>query len=168
MNIVLGKGLVKLNKAMKLVAVGASATLVMDAAGEAIKRTKGVSPLNLNMVGRWIGHMAKGTFAHEHIGRAPAVRHEDKIGLAAHYGIGIAFAPLVLCIQQDWLERPTVLPALAVGVGTSLAPWLWMQPAFGFGVMGSKLPEPDTARFRTIRAHFFYGLGLYLTGRALA
>ncbi|WP_407921608.1 hypothetical protein [Corynebacterium epidermidicanis] len=33
--------------------------------------------------------------------------------------------------------------------------------------MGSNLPEPDSARFRTVRAHFFYGLGIVLTGKAM-
>lgn len=120
--------------------VGAGATIVMDVAAEAIKRKTGVPPLDLRMVGRWVGHMAQGNFAHKHIGKADPIPREHAIGLAAHYGIGMGFVPFVMCIQKDWFERPTFLPALAVGLGTSLAPWLWMQPAFGFGVMGSKLP----------------------------
>jgi len=42
-----------------------------------------------------------------------------------------------------------------------------MQPAFGLGVAAAKTPDPTTARLRSLRTHATYGLGLYLTGRAL-
>jgi hypothetical protein len=42
-----------------------------------------------------------------------------------------------------------------------------MQPAFGLGVAAAKTPDPTAARLRSLRTHATYGLGLYLTGRAL-
>ncbi|AKK02921.1 DUF2938 family protein [Corynebacterium epidermidicanis] len=107
-----------MNKLIHIAAVGIGATAVMDLAGEIIKRNTGIPPLNLAMVGRWVGRMGHGKFAHEHIGKAEPIPNEDRIGLVTHYAIGIGLVPFVLGIQRDWLERPTILPALAVGLGS--------------------------------------------------
>ena len=56
---------------------------------------------------------------------------------------------------------------MAMGLGSTAAPWLIMQPAFGLGVAAAKSPDPTVARLRSLRTHATYGLGLYLTGRAL-
>ena len=42
-----------------------------------------------------------------------------------------------------------------------------MQPAFGLGVAAAKTPDPAAVRLRNLRTHATYGVGLYLTGRAL-
>jgi hypothetical protein len=43
-------------------------------------------------------------------------------------------------------ERPTLGPAMAMamatGLGSTAAPWLVMQPAFGLGVAAAKTPDP--------------------------
>lgn len=57
---------------------------------------------------------------------------------------------------------------MATGLGSTLASFVVMQPAFGIGVAASKTPNPTVARLRSLRAHAIYGLGLYLSGRALA
>ena len=56
---------------------------------------------------------------------------------------------------------------MVIGLGTIAAPWFVMQPAFGLGVAGAKTSDPTAARLRNLRTHSTYGLGLYLTGRAL-
>lgn len=56
---------------------------------------------------------------------------------------------------------------MITGLGSTAAPFFLMQPAFGLGVAASKTPNPTVARFRSLRAHAVYGLGLYLTGQAL-
>jgi len=153
--------------AVRSVLVGVGATASMDLGGEIVRRTTGVPPLNYGLLGRWIGHMPSGRFAHESILTAPPVRRELELGTVAHYSIGISFAGLLLASRPGWADRPTLGPAMAVGVGSTIAPWLLMQPAFGMGIAGSKTPNPTVGRFRSLRAHAIYGLGLYLSGQAV-
>jgi hypothetical protein len=148
--------------------VGVGATAIMDLGAEVIRRTTGVPPLDYGLLGRWIGHMRAGRFAHDAIVSAEPVPNEKPIGLAAHYSIGVALAGLLLVCNPRWAERPTLGPALATGVGSTVAPWLIMQPAFGMGLAASKTPNPTLARLRSLRGHAIYGFGLYVTARALA
>jgi hypothetical protein len=38
-----------------------------------------------------------------------------------------------------------------------------MQPAFGFGIASSKLPNPNLLRLKSLGTHLIYGLGLYVS-----
>lgn len=87
----------------------------------------------------------------------------------AHYAIGIAFALILLAVWgRSWLDSPTVLPALFVGIGSIAAPWFVMQPAFGAGVAGSKTAHPWAGRLRNLGTHTVYGVGLYVSALALS
>ncbi len=147
--------------------VGLGATATMDLGGEAIRRATGVPPLDYRLVGRWIGHMPRGQFTHDSIHAAAPVPDEKTLGLVAHYSIGITFAGLLLACRPGWAERPTLRPAMATGLGSAVASFVLMQPAFGMGLAASKTPNPTVARLRSMRAHAIYGLGLYLSARAL-
>lgn len=147
--------------------VGVGATAVMDVAGELLRRTTGVPPLDYALLGRWIGHLRGGTYRHEAIGAAAPVPHEREIGWAAHYAIGTGFATAFVALHPGWLDRPTLAPALALGVGTVAAPWFVMQPAFGLGPAASRTPRPTLARARSLRAHAIYGAGIWLSGKAV-
>lgn len=53
----------------------------------------------------------------------------------AHYGIGIGFAFVLLLIWGvNWLEHPSLFPAILIGISTTLAPfydatslWIWYR-----------------------------------------
>lgn len=148
--------------------VGISATALMDAWLSLLSRL-GVPTASFAMVGRWVGNMRRGQFAHGAIAKAPAVRHELGLGWLTHYAVGIAYAALLVALQgAGWLERPTFLPALAFGLATVAAPWLVMQPAMGLGFLASKTPSPVTNRLRSLANHAVFGAGLYLTAIGLA
>lgn len=151
-------------KTVTAAAVGCGATAVMDIAAEVVRRATGVPSLDYALVGRWLGHLRNGTVTHDSIGRSEPVAGERTVGWAAHYAIGVAFAAVLLEARPSWRTKPTLGPALATGVLTTAAPWLLMQPAFGLGVAASRTPAPATARWRSLRAHSFYGLGLYVAG----
>lgn len=154
---------------LRTVALGLGATLLMDAWGLFLKRLYDVNGLDFRFVGRWIGHMRRGRFAHTNIKTTPPVKGEAIIGWAAHYAIGVLFAAgLVAAAGQRWLEAPTLLPALVTGIVTVTAPFFVMQPAFGLGVASSRTPNPAKARMRSLVTHMVFGLGLFLTARALA
>ncbi|HEY7754263.1 MAG TPA: DUF2938 domain-containing protein [Steroidobacteraceae bacterium] len=154
--------------AMCMLLVGAGATLTTDLWAIARKRLQGVAPPDYRMVGRWFGHMLDGRFRHERIAAAAPVRGERLIGWAAHYLIGVAFAAILLGIGGPaWVHRPTLGPALAVGIGTVAAPWLVMQPGMGAGIAASRTPRPAAARLQSLVTHAIFGLGLYAAGWAV-
>ena len=69
--------------------------------------------------------------------------HELLLGWLTHYGVGIAFAGLLVLVQgRAWLQAPAVLPAVLVGAATVLMPLAVMQPAMGLGFAASKTPHP--------------------------
>jgi uncharacterized membrane protein YagU involved in acid resistance len=91
------------------------------------------------------------------------------LGLVAHYLIGTVFALVfVFLASESWLERPTLLPALAFGVVTTLVPFLIMQPSFGLGIAASKVPNPNQARLKSLMTHTLFGVGLYLWASLLS
>lgn len=148
-----------------IVIIGASATAVMDLWALFQTRILGIPSLNMAMVGRWIGGMRRGRFTHTDIRQSTPVPRETAIGWAAHYLIGISFAAmLVLFAGPSWIAAPTVIPALTIGWITLAAPFLIMQPAFGFGVAASRTPTPSLVRLLSFAAHGIFGVGLYLGG----
>ena len=126
------------------IVIGAGATAVMDLWAACLRRFWRVPSLDYALLGRWIGHFPGGRFT--------------------HYAIGIVFATLLLLVWgPEWLERPTLLPALIVSSGTLVAPFLIMQPAMGAGIAASKTPRPHVARLRSLVTHTVYGVGLYVS-----
>lgn len=149
------------------VLIGAGATLVMDVWTLARKWLLGIPPADYGLVGRWLGHMIHGRFRHESIAAAAAVRGERLIGWTAHYLTGIAFAAVLLATWGvDWVRAPKLAPALIVGIGSVVAPFLLMQPGMGAGIAASRTPQPNTARRRSVVTHAVFGVGLYAAGWA--
>jgi hypothetical protein len=149
------------------VVVGVGATATMDVAAEIVRRTTGVAPLDYRYLTRWISTRWR-PGSYDTVAAAPPVPAERPLGVVAHYLVGVGFAGLLLAARPTWIARPTPGPAVAVGLATTIAPFLLLQPALGLGVAASKAPDPTVARLRTIRTHATYGVGLYLSGRALA
>ncbi|HKX95483.1 MAG TPA: DUF2938 domain-containing protein [Methylibium sp.] len=148
--------------------IGIGATALIDFWALARRRLLGVAPPRYDLVGRWLGHMPRGRFRHASIAAAAPVRSERLVGWAAHYLTGIAFAAILLATcGTAWLDRPTLGPALAVGIGTVAAPFLLMQPGMGAGIAASRTPSPASARLHSLATHAVFGLGLYASGLAL-
>ncbi|RXQ95861.1 DUF2938 domain-containing protein [Ancylomarina salipaludis] len=152
-----------MNSIVQTILIGIGATLTMDGYALILK-ILGVKSLDYQFVGRWIGHFPNGKFFHQKITDAPPVSHEQILGWIAHYLIGITFAFLLLFVfGEKWFQTPTFTPALLVGIITIIAPFFLMQPAFGFGIAGSNLPDPNKARLMSLITHSVYGSGLYLS-----
>ncbi|KFJ12968.1 hypothetical protein DR66_3814 [Delftia acidovorans] len=148
-------------EAAKVVFVGAGATAVMDVWGMA-QRTLGMPTLDFAMVGRWAGHLVRGRFMHNVIGKSAPIAGERALGWTIHYLVGIAFAALLIALYGlDWLQAPRLMPALIVGVATVAFPFFVMQPAMGVGVAASRTPTPWANRLRSVLGHAVFGLGMY-------
>ena len=153
---------------LAIVGIGVGATALIDAWALVRRRVFGTALPDFGLVGRWIAHMRRGRFRHDAIARAAAVRGERVVGWTAHYLIGIAFAALVpLGWRTAWLQEPTLLPALVVGVATVLAPFALMQPGMGAGFAARRTPRPALARVHSLATHAIFGLGLYLAAVAM-
>ena len=137
--------------ARRAVLIGAGATMVMDV-WASLLRQFGVPSLNLDFLGRWIGHMPEGQFFHESIAKAPPVRGEILLGWGAHYAIGISFAALLIATYGlTWARSPTLFPALLIGIVTVVAPLIILQPAMGAGIASSKTAAPSACSRSTDR-----------------
>ena len=149
--------------------IGIGATLIMDIYAILIKRLFNIPSLDFRIVGRWIGHFKNGVFSHKNILQAESIKYEGAIGWLAHYLIGISFAFLLLLIWgTEWVYQPTFWPDITIGLLTTVAPFFLMQPAFGFGIAASETPKPNLARFRSLKAHAIYGIGLYVAALLLS
>jgi hypothetical protein len=147
---------------LRVALIGIGATAVMDLWAAFQKLVFGVPSLDYGMVGRWMGHVARGCFVHENIGKSSPVRGERVIGWGAHYAIGIVFAGLLVALWGlDWAHNPTPLPALMIGLLTIVAPFFILQPGMGAGIAASRTPSPNVARLRSFIAHTAFGVGLY-------
>ncbi|MVW75913.1 DUF2938 domain-containing protein [Pseudomonas xionganensis] len=156
-----------LNTLLLTLALGAGATLVMDAWLLLLQRL-GIATLNFAFVGRWVGHLLRGRIRHSAIGQSEPIRGELGLGWLMHYATGIAFAALLLGLTgMAWIERPTLWPALALGVCTVAIPLLLVQPAMGAGIASRNTPTPLKNSLKSLATHSVFGLGLYLSASLL-
>ena len=152
----------------RIVLVGAGATAVMDIWLMLLKMS-GVQTLNFAYIGRWVGHLFRGRFAHAAIGKSQPIPGERALGWLTHYAVGIAFAGLLVgMLGWPWMQAPSVLPAVAVGLSTVAFPLFVMQPAMGAGFASSRTPTPLKNCIRSLINHTVFGLGLYLAAVVIA
>jgi hypothetical protein len=152
----------------RVVFIGIGATVVMDV-WLMLRKRQGVQTLDFRFIGRWVGHLLRGQFAHASIRQSPRIPGELVWGWLTHYAVGIAFAALLVRVQGlAWAQNPSLLPAIVVGTGTVLAPLFVMQPAMGSGFAASRTPTPLKNCLRSIVNHTVFGLGLYASAVLVA
>lgn len=148
--------------------IGAGATLLMDGWALVLRRF-GVPSLDFALLGRWIGHLPRGTWIHPRIAQTSPIPGERVLGWSAHYAIGLSFAALLLGVfGLDWARAPTLVPALLIGTVTVVAPLFILQPALGAGIASTKTPRPLFNVAKSFVTHTVYGLGLFFAAWATA
>ena len=146
--------------------IGVGATAIMDVWHLILKRA-GVPVQNFAMLGRWIGHWQNGKWFHRSIAKASPVKGEIWMGWLAHYAIGISFAGLLIQVcGKCWIDSPTALPAIILGLVTVAAPLFIMQPALGAGIASTMTDAPLRNSLKSLANHFVFGIGLYLAAIA--
>ena len=154
---------------VEAVLVGLGATLLIDLWALFLRRAFSIPSLNYCLLGRWVLYIPEGKIVHESINATPQKPRECTVGWITHYLIGTAFALLfVLLASGSWLAHPTLLPAVAFGIATTLVPFFTMQPSFGLGVAASKTPNPNRARLKSLMTHSVFGVGLYVWAYVLS
>jgi len=153
---------------LRIVGLGLGATLLMDLWNAFLKRAFGIPSLNFCFLGRWIRYMPSGMFCHSNISLAQPKPFECSVGWSAHYLIGSGMGAIFALFAGDWIFAPTILPALAYGVGTVVLPFLVLQPALGYGVASARAPNPTAARLKSLASHTVFGFGLYFAAQGLS
>lgn len=153
---------------LHVVSIGVGATAAMDLWLLLLKRLH-VPTLDFALLGRWVGHLWRGRWAHDAIARSAPIPGEIALGWLFHYATGIAFAGVLVGLWgMDWARQPRVLPALSVGLATLAAPLFVMQPAMGAGIAASRTAAPLRNLARSVANHTVFGAGLYLAAAAIA
>jgi len=157
----------KLTLLVGAVVVGLGATLVMDLWAVLLKLAFKIPSPNYCFVGRWLRHMTDGVFTHPSIAAAARKPAECTIGWIAHYTIGVLFALVFVGLTTlQWLQSPTLIPALIFGIITVGMPFFIMHPSFGLGLAASKAPNPMQARLRSLMNHTAFGVCEWRSKRA--
>lgn len=151
-----------MNNFIRIALVGIGATFTVDLStfiiGLFTYKSHGIL-----YIGRWVAYVFKGTFFYNNIIDTPSVANELFIGWVTHYTIGILFAfTLIAVFGKKWLANPNFLAPMVIGSVTLFLPICILQPAMGFGIAFSKLPNMWFLLFKIILIHIVYGSGLYL------
>jgi hypothetical protein len=152
-----------LSEVSNVVLIGVGATVLLDLWLAVLGRL-GVPTLSLALIGRWVGHAARGQVFQPSIAKAAPIRGERVLGWITHYAIGIVFAGLLVAVTGPaWLRSPSLMPAVIAGMLTVAAPLFVMQPAMGAGFAASRTPTPVRNCMRSLISHTVFGVGLYLS-----
>lgn len=152
----------------RIAAIGLLATAAMDL-WLLFLGLLGVRTLDFALLGRWLGHLARGRWRHAAIAQAAQVPGERTLGWTFHYAVGVAFAAGLVGLQGvGWASAPTPGPALAFGLATVAAPLFVLQPAMGAGIASSRTAAPVKNVLRSLANHAVFGGGLYLAALLVA
>ena len=152
--------------ALRILAIGTGATILMDAWLLLLKRV-GIAASNFALLGRWLAHGFRGERIRRAPAKAPPVRGEALLGWSTHYVVGILFAAALVFVEGlEWARAPTLLPALLTGIVTVIAPLFILQPAMGAGVASTRTPTPVLNTLKSLANHAVFGVGLYLAAVA--
>ena len=91
---------------------------------------------NLTMFGQEpeLAALANGQVFHEAIAAAEPYAHENALGWAGHYAVGILYGIVfALIVGIGWFSAPSFLPAWIFSILTIAAGWFLMQPGMGLG-----------------------------------
>ncbi len=145
-----------------VLAMGLGATALLDLWALALNRVFGFGVPNWALVGRWFGHLPRGRFVHDDIGKAAPLRHERAIGWLMHYATGVLFAAITVLIGgAGWVAAPTWPVPVGVGVVTVGCGWFILQPGMGAGIAASKRPGAGRIRVLNLLGHTVFGLGMW-------
>jgi len=147
---------------LEILLLGVFATVVIDIWATFSNKVLKFPRTNWAMVGRWLGHIPGGQFAHSPIGEASEIQHENALGWAFHYFIGIVYALVYVIFVRFFLDgQPSLVSAWTFGLVTILSPWLIMQPALGMGFCATGAPQPNRVRLQNFAIHSIFGVALY-------
>lgn len=143
---------------------GVGATLTMDAVmvlgAKAAPAWFGTDKVDVNLIGRWAGTLARGARPHGGVTTWPAVPGEVAVGLAAHYLTGTVLTGTYLAALRRLGLAPGPVKATAYGVATAVLPLLVMFPSMGYGWCGRSSGDPRRVVSVMMLGHVGFGVGI--------
>jgi hypothetical protein len=150
--------------------VGLLATVVMDISSLIGFRLglagRGPSRTGYHLIGRWFLYLLRGRGSHASILDSPPLPREAPLGTLVHYTIGGFLGALYFALLQLLNSVPTLWSAVSFGIGTTVLPWFYLYPAWGYGWLGASAQGVRMTYF-SLYSHMFYGLGIALWARLL-
>ena len=144
---------------------GVCATLTMDGsmvlASRLAPRLFATDKVDVNLVGRWVGGLARGRLGGD-VTTAPPVRGEVVVGLATHYLTGIVLTESYLMALPRLGLRPGPVKATAFGVATAVFPLFVMYPSMGYGYLGRHSGDARRVVSIMLLGHLAFGAGIGL------
>jgi hypothetical protein len=122
--------------------------------------------IDLAMIGRWAGGLARGRWRHDDITAEPPMRGELCMGLAAHYLTGVVLTQVYVAALRRGGLKPNPLRATAFGLATSVLPLLILYPSMGYGCCGRRADDAQRLLRVMLLGHVAFGAGIGL-GTAL-
>lgn len=148
---------------VKKVLIGLGATFAIDC-WTSLLNLFGIHSHGTRFLGRWLAYLPEGKYFHHTIIQTAPAPNELVIGMIAHYGIGICCAFLLTALYgKGWLNKPGIIPAMVIAMVTLVAPIFILQPALGFGIAFSNMPQQGILLIKISIIHLVYGFGLYLS-----
>ena len=153
------------------VVAGVLATITMDAAMAfavlLAPDTFASDKIDLAMIGRWAGGLARGRWRHDDITTDPQLRGELCMGLATHYLTGVVLTEVYVAALRRGGLKPDLLKATAFGLATSVLPLLILYPSMGYGCCGRRADDARRLLRVMLLGHVAFGVGIGL-GSALS
>lgn len=147
-------------------AAGVGATLTMDVVmvvgARAAPAWFGTDKVDVNLIGRWAGTLARGRHPSGDVTTWPPVPHEVALGLAAHYLTGTVLTGTYLVALRRLGLPPDPVKGTAFGVGTAVLPLLVMFPSMGYGWCGRASGDPRRVVSVMMLGHVAFGAGIAL------
>lgn len=154
--------------------VGAAllSTLTLDLGSAVLRKARLAAGVPPEAFAKWFGHLYRGTFVHDNVLQAPAVKGGLAMALVSHYVIGAILTGAFWLLLQQLSDKTLGIPALAAlaisfGLLTSVFPWLLMFPSMGFGLFGKDGPAELMLFRSSLLNHFWFGVGLFWTALVL-
>lgn len=144
--------------------VGIGGTLILDLYAVIMSRVAGMAAPDWRLVGRWLGHVARGRFILPDPAQAAPVPAEQALGWAFHYAVGVGYGLLIAAIWgASWLQTPCIVEPLMLSLALLVLPYFVLMPGMGLGMAGSKAQHPSVARIRSLIGHTVFAFGMFVT-----
>lgn len=144
-----------------ILAMGISATLVMDVWQRALFLTLKIPVPDWSALGRWFLGMPDLGLVQPSLARLPNRPYEKFVGWAAHYFVGIGYAAMYFYLVKIFpisaLNLALVFAALSL-----LVPWCLVMPCTGHGFFASNTPKPRLVRIYNVATHLVFSFSLYM------
>ncbi|EZQ10540.1 DUF2938 family protein [Acinetobacter sp. Ver3] len=151
-----------MNILIYILALGLSATLIMDFLGWVRAMIFKIPSFNYAYLGRFFFLVKNKKYVYRNITEAPVHKFEYITGWVFHYITGIFFALIYTYIDNSHTTLEAFISSILFGLSTAIIPFLVMQPILGFGFFASKTPNQWISIKNSLVAHLNFGIGLFI------